>query len=107
MKQNMQSYASGQMSVKVQRMERRELGSGGHCYTAVPNGVLSAEITLYLDVNAIMRKLGAKALKSKSRKSKALSGAVEVRVTSEDGVCHSLQYDERLDGPVGFRRLGE
>lgn len=46
----------------------------------VPNGTLTGNVFLSIDIDDILRHLGEKALRSKSGRSRAMSGAVEVTV---------------------------
>ena len=74
------------ITVPVTRWERFSDGSGGR---SVPNGTLTGDVHLEIDLEAIAKQLGATAIKNKGRRSIGLGGLVVVRA-----------YNVRHDPPV-------
>lgn len=53
----------------------------GKSYRSVPDGSVSAIVHLRIDVDALIRKLGAKALRSKGGKAREAGGLIEAVVS--------------------------
>lgn len=67
------------LSVEVSRTEITE-HSYGKAYRSVPDGELTGTVTLRVDIDALVMKLGDKALRSIGGKARGMGGLVEVTV---------------------------
>ncbi len=88
-KRDLQRY--GQRDVTVKRTKRvekeRKVGTLGQeetrtYYSWECDGTATARVTLYIDIDALLDQLGAKAVNNKTGKASAMHGSIEARRTS-------------------------
>lgn len=66
------------ITVAMTRSEVTHHPNGGTSWRPVPDGTLTGTVTLIIDAEAIVKELGAKALRSKGGRARGLGGLVEV-----------------------------
>jgi hypothetical protein len=75
----MKTLITRTITINMTRDEKIEGTAWG--YRKVPDGTLTGVVELSVDAEEIFKQLAVKALRSKGRKARALSGAVDVRAT--------------------------
>lgn len=70
------------MTVQVTRSERMQRAGGSVSWGSVDDGTLTGTVELFIDIGAIMKQLGGKALHSKGKKARAMRGAIEMRASN-------------------------
>lgn len=78
---------NARITINVSRTEIDETKNAEGIVTAwtrrsIPDGTLTGDIAMSIDVDRLLKWLGSKALKSRKLKSTALSGAIVARATN-------------------------
>lgn len=73
---------TGSVSVELTRRQDTNYPNGGHSWTHVRIGTRTAQINLQVDVDSLIRSLGAKAARSKGRRSRMSGGDIVAEVVS-------------------------